>query len=260
MRAILGIDAAWTPDGSSGIALVTEQAAGNWSCVAVAPSYGGFLVVAGMPTPENFADLPSALVNAAKKFLGGAELVLVAADIPLAKSAITKRRAADDLVSRKFGAAGCSTHSPTANRPGPISATLRDGFAANGFSLAVSNPIALPAIVETYPHPALLTLMGVERRVPYKISKASRLWRDIPPSDRWLKAVGQLSSIAGELDRVIKGSQFIWPTTQVSMASLKPLEDQIDALVCAWVGIQILNGAAEPLGNEDAAVWVPQRH
>lgn len=258
MRAVLGIDAAWTPDGSSGIALVGEQADGNWSRVAVAPSYGGFLASAGLPTPTEFADIPGALVNAAKKLLGGAELVLVAADIPLAKSAITKRRVADNLVSKKFGAAGCGTHSPTESRPGPISATLRDGFATNGFPLAVSFPISLPSIVETYPHPALLTLMGVERRVPYKISKASRLWKDVSPSDRWLKAVKQLSAIAGKLDQVIKGSQFTWPTTPVSMASLKPLEDQIDALVCAWVGIQILNGAAEPLGNYDAAVWVPR--
>jgi hypothetical protein len=42
MRTILGIDAAWTGNEPSGVALVIERA-GTWQCVAVAPSYSDFL-------------------------------------------------------------------------------------------------------------------------------------------------------------------------------------------------------------------------
>jgi predicted RNase H-like nuclease len=40
---------------------------------------------------------------------------------------------------------------------------------------------------------------------------------------------------------------------------MKPIEDKIDALVCAWVGIQVLDGKAEPIGDESAAIWLPRR-
>tara|TARA_B100002003_G_scaffold148670_1_gene137814 strand:+ start:724 stop:861 length:138 start_codon:yes stop_codon:yes gene_type:complete len=43
----------------------------------------------------------------------------------------------------------------------------------------------------------------------------------------------------------------------VSLAGLKTYEDGIDALVCAWVGIEYLRGAATPYGDDDAAIWIP---
>jgi hypothetical protein len=37
----------------------------------------------------------------------------------------------------------------------------------------------------------------------------------------------------------------------------KAWEDVIDAIVCCWVGLEWLADAAEPYGDEDAAIWVP---
>jgi hypothetical protein len=32
----------------------------------------------------------------------------------------------------------------------------------------------------------------------------------------------------------------------------------VDAIVCAWVGIAVLEGRAEPFGDDDAAIWIPK--
>jgi hypothetical protein len=40
-------------------------------------------------------------------------------------------------------------------------------------------------------------------------------------------------------------------------ADLKPYEEELDALISAWVSACVLEGRAEPLGNDDCAIWVP---
>jgi len=42
-----------------------------------------------------------------------------------------------------------------------------------------------------------------------------------------------------------------------TLASLKPIEDMLDALVCAWMGIEHLQGRSSGLGDSGAAIWVP---
>ena len=44
-----------------------------------------------------------------------------------------------------------------------------------------------------------------------------------------------------------------------TLASLKPVEDRLDGLICAWVGIEHLAGRTVGLGDDTAAIWVPQR-
>jgi predicted RNase H-like nuclease len=200
--------------------------------------------------------MPQALVEAVRILAPDTILSAIVVDMPLSKLPITGRRAADNLVSKAFGAAGCSTHTPSALRPGLIAAILRDGFGEAGFPLATEQ-LLVPGLYETYPHPALLHLMRMPRRVPYKVAKASKLWREVPAIDRWRTAVQQLQAIAGRLDEFIDGASFNWPTARVSMSSLKVLEDQIDALVCAWVGTLIIDSAAAPFGDGDAAIWLP---
>ena len=39
-------------------------------------------------------------------------------------------------------------------------------------------------------------------------------------------------------------------------AELKAYEDSLDALLCAWVGIEYLTGKARAFGNETAAIWI----
>ena len=253
MRAVLGIDAAWSQHNDSGVALIEETAAGGWRSVAVAESHERFLEKAGMTVPQAFSGLPAALVAASRHLTGGAELALVVADIPLSRRAISGRRNADNEVSRKYGGQGCGTHSPPAKGFDEHSADLRAGFAAAGLSLATEKLLDR-CLVETYPHPALMALMQKNYRIRYK----AKAWKGVPAAKAKVERIEQFRAITARLADHIDGIDILWPLELVTTAELKALEDQIDALVCAWVGIQILRGAAAPLGDSDAAIWLPK--
>ena len=48
------------------------------------------------------------------------------------------------------------------------------------------------------------------------------------------------------------------PSEVTTLSSLKPVEDMLDGLICAWIGIEHLVGRTIGLGDDSAAIWVPQ--
>ena len=264
---VLGIDAAWTAHQPSGIALVQNTARG-WSCLAVAPSYEAFIDQASGQAwdPEQKASGsrpdPAVLLQTAQQ-LAGAEVSCVSVDMPLATTPITNRRAADNAISSRFGPKGCAVHSPSDERPGAIADQLRADFAALGYSLQTngSNPAA-PALIECYPHVALLALLKRDYRVPYKVSRSGQYWKaeQLTRAERIERVLEQFRAIKAGLDEHISGiPEFIpEPTEVATLASLKPVEDMLDGLICAWVGIEHLEGRTVGLGDDTAAIWIPQ--
>lgn len=260
--SVLGIDAAWTEHEPSGAALV-RKAGSSWRCMAVAPSYKSFGSALDWRADVS-ADGPQFghLAEACRGLLDGELPTVVAVDMPLSFEDITGRRTADSLVSQRFGHANCSTHSPSAARPGPVSKALRDQCRAEHLSLITaptpSDP--LPSVLmEVYPHVALLGLMGVEERVPYKASKARKYWPHVAPTDRKRLLVELWAKILTQLRGQIEGIDLPLPTKpeELSLNHLKRFEDALDALICAWVGIEYIEGRALPLGDGTAAIWVP---
>lgn len=110
---------------------------------------------------------------------------VVAVDMPLSQRPIISRRPVDDQVSRVFGAHRCSTHSPSARRPGLLAATICDAFPAQGAPLRTSECAGsrTPALLEVYPHTALLAFTGAGYRVESKTSKTRTYWpgEPLPP-------------------------------------------------------------------------------
>ncbi len=270
MVSILAIDAAWTNDQPSGVALVTKNDDGIWTCRSVAPSYDTFIRLAhGRPVnwmDSSFpGDIPDAkgLLNAVSLLLNGSAIDLVTVDMPLATVPIVGRREADTQISRLFGAAGCATHSPSSERPGKISETLRDGFLKMGFALSTlgSPSDTRPCLLEVYPHPAILRLLNLKYRLPYKVSKSAKYWPKRDPKFRIVQLLGQFSLILAALRNCFENIPFTLPQADecVSLSFLKRYEDAIDALVCAWVGICFLENNIEPFGDSTAAIWVPVR-
>jgi len=270
VTTILGIDAAWTDRRPSGVALV-QEVDGRWQCVAVAPSYASFMAIepGGVadwkqePFPGSPPD-PGELLRQVPRLLGGGEVTVVAMDLPLAYTAITGRREADNVVSREFGMAWCGTHSPSRARPGQLSDTLRGGFAAEGYALATKGFVReTPGrLIEVYPHAALLGLLGFSSRVMYKVGKTRTYWPEEPSIARrrhLLLTVHRmiLSFLQNEIDNI--DLPVPHPDSPGSLASLKRFEDALDALVCCWVGIRYLEGEAVACGDQDAAIWVPKQ-
>ena len=121
MTAILAIDAAWTARQPSGVALACD-AGDTWHCVGLVSSYTQFEhLAAGDPgdsgskltgiTPD--LDRPLAVC---RRLLDGEQVSLIAMDMPLSLEPITRRRAADDAVSRAYGNKGGAVHSEQKQR------------------------------------------------------------------------------------------------------------------------------------------------
>lgn len=262
-RAVLGIDAAWTLTQPSGVALAVETIDG-WQMVAAEPSYDHFLSLADCSInlgtrPSGSTPDAAQLVRAAEEF-SGSQVALVAIDMPLSRTSIVARRTADNEVSRAYGARKCSTHTPSTTRPGPISDNLRVGFEAAGFPLRTML-IEEPGLIEVYPHPALVELTGASERLPYKLDKIRTYWRDLSPSERKKQLIAMWAEIAEALDEHVTGSVDRMAVVQPSSArfELKAAEDCLDAMVCTWIAIEALAGQCKPFGDEEAAIWIPNR-
>lgn len=253
-RAVLGLDAAWTLAAPSGVCLAAHDGL-RWRMVAVAPSAKTFVALAaGVPVPWNDVRLAGgavdagALLDASRTLLGGAEVSVVAVDMPMAHGRVKERRPCDNKVSSTFGRAKCGTHSPTPERPGALGQALTEAFLQAGYALATAD--AKPrdrALVEVYPHPALLALTGESTRLAYKIDKPGRTWDAVRPV--WTRV---LTALDGEL----AGAALDLPVA-APRARLKRWEDALDAIVCAWVGARYSDGAVECYGDEKAAIWCP---
>lgn len=270
MTSILALDPAWTDHEPSGVALLRESN-DCWSCVGLAPSYEQFVRL-GDGVPVNWMERPpgglpdvDALIATARRLLGGSSPELVTIDMPVSLEAIVGRRTADNEVSRVFGGKGCGTHSPHLARPGPIGQRLAERFANLGYPVATTGSEVgqTPALVEVYPHPALLALLDRPYRIPYKIGRASR-YKDANETlaqrrgmviDEWRTIRNRLSQTIGALDLPIPSAEAL--DDFLSPRQLKRFEDALDALICGWVGVQYLAGHCTPYGDRLAAIWIP---
>ena len=257
--AVLGIDAAWTDHEPSGMALVARRG-GRWLALGVAPSAEAFGRQFSWAEPVAGGPMDiAAVLEASAELLNGIPLAVVAVDMPLATVPIRGRRTADQRVSEQFGHRGCSTHSPNTRRPGRTGEGLSRALATRGFALDTHGSCPRPALIEVYPHVALLGLMQCDHRLPYKVGKARKYWPGASVTERrrrllrgWQQVLERLAETIGDMPLPLPPL-----SEEGSLASLKRYEDTLDALICAWVGVQYLEGRAVPLGDETAAIWVP---
>ena len=270
MTSILALDPAWTPRQASGVALLVERDA-KWSCMAVAPSYDQFYDLAEWrtvrwdETPRGSPPDAARLLDAATRMLGGADVDLVTLDMPIATVPVQGRRECDNAVSRAFGARGCSTHSPSVSRPGPLGHELTRQFNALGFVVATTAtpPGTTGVIAEVYPHPALLSLLNETYRVKYKISHATSYWRDevTTSAQRRHRVVDQLRRIYDELATSISPIDIWLPSSDevetMTASKIKRYEDALDAVICGWVGMEYLARRCVAYGDDTAAIWIP---
>lgn len=280
MAAVLGLDAAWTPGGSSGVALAGHRD-GVWRCLAVASSYDAFCALGGgrMPQgaqwrgtrPGGTANVP-ALLDACEGLLTAAGcaggLAVVAVDMPLARHPIVGRRPADNAAAKALAPYRCGVHSPSPIRPGPLGAALVAAFAAQGFSLATADGLRpVPALLEVYPHAEFIGLQREDggqprtpvRRLAYKASRSTRYWPQATREARLDLLLRTFDTIRTLLGRVMTLPDIPLPAArETTLAGLKPYEDGLDALACCATGIRYLEGRARALGDADGAIWVPE--
>ena len=266
MSAIPAIDAAWTPTQPSGVALVAAGTDG-WRCVTVAPSYTEFIAQSeGRATDwsqNTFRGTPPdipRLLEAAQLLAGGL-IDLVTLDMPVATVTFSSRRSADNAISKEFGARWCSAHTLSDTRPGRLGALVSAAFHKAGYPMATTlkRRGVKPCLVEVYPHPALLSLLKRSSRVPYKVSKSGTYWPEKDLGQRIAALLKEFTVIHASLSRIFGPLTFDLPRVENvhTLAHLKRYEDALDALVCAWVGVEYLSGKTIAFGDATAAIRCP---
>jgi predicted RNase H-like nuclease len=259
MAVVLGIDAAWTERGSSAVALLCTHGRKR-RVLGVAPSYSGFIGLAhSQPVEwERPAGSPpdvARLLDAAHG-LARAPVDVVAIDMPMSNSAISGYRTADRKLSTAFGAVQVSTHTANVERPGCHGKHITTEFARAGYHLATAIQTKR-SLIEVFPLAALVRLMCLPKRPAYKATKTSRYWPGISLPERKARLLDCWRNIEAKLRVEVGELGFKLPSTCVSLASLKPFEDALDAVICAWAGACFAENRAEPFGDGDAAIWVP---
>jgi len=265
---ILGIDAAWTAHQPSGVALLGAHKNTKPELLALGRSYDEFLAggrlaeidwrarVRGCPPPID------ALLSHCKK-LTGAWPQIIALDIPLSPKPLRGRRVCDNAVTAAYVSRGAGTHTPNAQRPGLISASLFHQLCAAGYHWHTRGvPTPKRVFLETYPHPAIIELMRLPMRLAYKTTRLSQYWPEASPDLRRRRLCRNLEALRAALAEEIADVTSLVPAANAlrrlgNAAHLKGLEDCLDALVCAWVGYQLWCGRAQAYGDETGAIWLP---
>jgi predicted RNase H-like nuclease len=138
---------------------------------------------------------------------------------------------------------------------------LRLAFEEAGYPLRTFDAASAPtkALIEVYPHPALIEFLKAPRRLEYKVAKASKYWPNLSPAARCDNLCEVWRRIVDALERRIEGVRAALPPPRADARGwrLKAYDDKLDAVVCASIAIACLDGKASGWGDADSAIWIP---
>lgn len=200
----LGVDLAWgerNPDGS---------------CLATLDR--GVIEVA--PPERTRGD--TALIDRIRALPGGVPAIL-AFDAPVVCRNPSGSRPVDRESHRVFGRWKCGCH-PVNLRLAARPIRLADTIRGLGFR---PDPLARRALIEVYPHPAIVAWLGLSERIPYKRGPVSR---------RRAEFARLLRLLRRRLPGLFPSLRLAPPVRRLLDSPWsKPAEDQVDALLCALI-------------------------
>lgn len=259
---ILGIDPAWSPKNPSGVALV-ERKNNQWICTRLAPSFDMFCEGNNVPT-EMFARKAhggklelDTILKIAKTTGTPGEVNCIVVDIPIAvNNEIFGGRCSDRKISEAFGKAKCATYFASET----LHSCLKD------ISTKLMNDanrlryVHNTSLIETYPHPAIMSLMpDLTERLQYKVGKCRKYWPMLEVQGQRERLVKNMMRLKVEIGKKIKLPDDFTFEHESRLSLLKSYEDVLDALVCAWVGIQFMDKQCTSYGDENSTIWIPNK-
>jgi predicted RNase H-like nuclease len=164
---------------------------------------------------------------------------LVAIDAPIIVRNPTGQRPCEQLVSRYFAAYAASAHPTNTSRPYFAGGTRAQGLARrHGLDVDPASARRRRAI-EVYPHPAIVMLFGLPRSIPYK-NKTGRDLETLRTAQLRLRSLLEglrTANPALRLDHAAWRATGASVAHAVTKATLRRTEDQVDAVVCAYVAL-----------------------
>jgi predicted RNase H-like nuclease len=218
----LGLDLAWSPRNPSGAAVIAGD------------ELGGELVETALLGAD------AEIVDYVARHAGAAPAI-VAVDAPLWVPNQTGRRLAEAEIGRAFGRYQAGAHPANRQRlafGGVVRGeALVEALGKLGFrhqtTLAARTPTR--QVIEVFPHPATIALFGLERTLKYKARPNRELATRL---QAWQRYQAHLRELAAA-DPPLRGQAALLER-DVSLLRgrrLKDYEDQVDALLCAYIAL-----------------------
>jgi predicted RNase H-like nuclease len=222
MITCIGIDLAWSPRNLTGAAVIVGDASGG-VCIDHALLHDDDAITAYIA--RHAGDGPA----------------LVAVDAPLAVPNASGRRPVEGEISRIFRSYQAGPH--PANRQlltfeGVVRGeALVAALAAHDFAhtMGIAAGALVRQVVEVFPHPAMIALFGLPRTLKYKARPRRSLALRV---SEWGRYQAYLRGLA-IADPPLRGHEALLTQDVSALAGrrLKQYEDQIDALLCAYIAL-----------------------
>ena len=212
----VGVDLAWGDRKPTGLAVLDDV--------------GRLLHVSTVRTDEEIVDAMTPYVE---------RDCLVAIDAPLIVKNATGNRLAEAALNRDFARFDAGAHPSNTGKPEFRDGT-RGGRLCARFGLDLNPRSGRPRrAIEVYPHPATISLFRLGRTLKYK-QKPGRTVDELRSELMMLMGLVEgLSAADPPLD--VSGSDWAGLVTAVEAATrkshLRVVEDQVDAVVCAYVAL-----------------------
>ena len=232
---VAGIDLAWGNRARTGVALTDE-------C-------GALLKSASVTTDEQIAD-----------FLAGSSLAVIAIDAPIIVTNASGMRECERELSKHFRRFHAGTHPTNLNRPSmqpePRAKRL---VLSHGWStdVALSPEATTPIALEVYPHSSMVGLFGLDRVLEYKAKSGRTLETR---RAQFTELMGCMVRHCDETLRLTESRRWQELTDAAAEASkqahLNVIEDEIDAIFCAYVAWVFATAPATLVSYGDAETGV----
>jgi len=170
-------------------------------------------------------------------FIADNEPALIAVDAPTLIPNRTGMRVPDQLTHKYFGRYHAGCYPANLNRP---FAERTVGFGIRlekrGFDHA---PTITPQKqgryqIEVYPHAAMIQLFQLDRILKYKKGKIAQRKAELAKLQHYIQQVLPQLIPAVNFDDTVNAINT--PLNELTGVALKPIEDQLDSLICAYIG------------------------
>jgi len=256
---ILGVDCAWTPHGTSGVALIKFQPNEKAELIKLGSSYDEFCLdgikwsESAVGSTPNFHSLLQFCMS------HGWNVDVLALDIPLSSNLITGRRSCDDEISKAYGAKGAAVHTPNEQRPGKLAVDIYKQLTAANY-MWNGNPKQDKSFIEVYPHASIIELMKLDYRLPYKVQKKNKYLPKSSVEERNFNIISNLNRlrncISEYIDKMDDNIPPLNPNLKYTTNYLKGYEDTLDALICAITGMFYVLNQINSFGEGREKIWV----
>lgn len=216
-RHYVGVDLAWGEKRPTGVAVLDS---------------GGVLRHVSAATDD------ASILNALSTYTNGA--CVVAIDAPLVVVNATGNRPAEAALNKDFRRYEAGAHPSNTTKP-EFAQTPRAARLAAALDLDIDpRSSADRRALEVYPHPATIVLFGLDRTLKYK-ARSGRTVGDLRAA--LLRLIELIESLAAAPTPMVVTDHEVWLSLRAHVegaqrkSQLRRAEDQVDAVVCAYVAL-----------------------